>query len=233
MLELEHLKADLKQIIREPVLVVFMFIPLFIFIVFKALIFLLFPYIYKVTGFKIWHYYAYVLSFSFLLIPQMLGTVAGFLMIDERDNKIYELMSITPLGYSGYIINRLLIPFVFGILYTFIGYYMLDIYTLNSIVLLLISILIGIEGIIASLILFNIADDKVKGLTISKTMGIFPLIGLVDILNIEWLSQLSKVFPYYWITNIITNSSNFKGLSMAAIIHILWAVIIIKIGERD
>lgn len=233
MLNITHVKADFKQIIREPVLILFMIIPLFIFIVFKTLIVFLFPFILELTGFEISKYFPYVLTVSFLMTPQMLGTVAGFLMIDERDSNIYELMSVTPLGYSGYITNRLLIPLVFGVVYSVIGYYILNIYNLSIPLIIFIGILMGLEGTIASLILFNLADDKVKGLTISKAMGVFPLVALADLLEIKWISIASNFFPYYWISKIIIEPSSFYNILMASIIHIVWLIVIVKIGKGD
>lgn len=232
MLNVTHIKADMKQITREPIMVLLFFLPLFIFIIFKLLIVFLFPFISELTGFNISNYYSYILALSFLMAPQMLGAVTGFLMIDERDGKIFELMSVTPLGYSGYIVNRLLIPLVFGIIYSLIGYFILNIYSLNIISIICIGFFMGIEGIIGSLILFNLASDKVKGLTISKAMGIFPLIALTDLLNIKWLSILSCFFPYYWITKIVENPI-VLNLLIAGIIHILWLIIIINLAKRD
>lgn len=227
LFNINQVKADFKQIFRDPILILFMFLPLLIFIIFKLLIVFLVPFI----SFEISNYLMYILAFSFIMSPQMLGTVAGFLMIDDRDAKIYELMSITPLGYSGYIIHRLSIPMVFAVFYTILGYYILNIYPLNKSSLFLIAILMGIEGIITSLILFNLADDKVKGLTISKAMGIFPLMALADLLNIKWISYLSHLFPFYWITKIIQSPSNLTNLFTATLIHFLWLFFINRIKK--
>ncbi|MDC7124087.1 MAG: hypothetical protein PQJ46_00870 [Spirochaetales bacterium] len=223
-----HLHADYKQIVREPIMVLFMFIPLFIFIIFKLIVHLLqiFP-----VPFEIDDYHDYIFLFAILITPQMLGTVTGFLMIDERDARILELMSVTPLGYSGYVINRLLIPLLFGIIYTIAGYYILNLYEVGLGILLFAGLLIGIEGIMASLILFTLAEDKVKGLTISKAMGVFPLIALADLLKINWLSFLAHFFPYYWVKELLFVPC-LKTFLLAAIVHLLWMTGLYKLSRR-
>ena len=97
------LKADIKVISREPILLLFMVLPVIMFIVFRGIISFGEVYLYKLTNIVLWDYYGYILAGILLITPSMLGTVAGFLMIDERDIKINELISVTPIGYIGYI----------------------------------------------------------------------------------------------------------------------------------
>jgi fluoroquinolone transport system permease protein len=226
------LKADIKLITREPVLMMFMFLPIFLIIVFKLISINMVPIVHRSWGFDFSIYYGFFLSFMLMLTPSMLGTVTGFLMLDDRDNRIYELMSITPLGYSGYITNRFLLPFFGGIIYSVAGHYVMNIFTLSFPNILFISILTGIEGITISLVLFKLAGDKVKGLTFSKALGVFPVLALSDIFNIHWLNILSLFNPFYWIVRLITNFNGFSTVISATLIHIIWLLIIIKIPYK-
>ncbi|MCX8131480.1 MAG: hypothetical protein N3I35_15485 [Clostridia bacterium] len=231
MINLVHMKADFKQILREPVMILFMLIPLFIFTVFKLFIAFIMPLISEYTGFDFFRYYGYILTFVFLMSPGMLGTVAGFLMIDDRDEKIYELMSVTPVGYKGYIANRLAIPFAGGVIYTFIGYFVLDVYYISLPALIFISILSGVEGIIISLLLFNVADDKVKGLTYSKALSASFVFCLADLLGIKWISMIAGLLPFYWISKIVYNPG-VLSISAAAAIHVFWLGTIVVINRK-
>ena len=226
------LKADFKLITRDPILMLFMFLPVLIFTIFKSFIIFLLPMFNNVTELDFSRYYGYILSGTFLLTPSMLGTVVGFLMIDERDNNILRLMSITPVGYSGYITNRLFIPFFFCIVYTIMGYHIMNIFYLPYIKLLYIAILAGLEGILIGLLLFKLADDKVKGLTYSKGLSVFTVLALIDLFNNPWLSTLGSVFPSYWITKLITNSSEAYIFFLAAFVHIVWLGIVMMIRGK-
>ncbi|MBS4535077.1 hypothetical protein GOQ29_05515 [Clostridium sp. D2Q-14] len=233
MISTTSLKADFKMMIREPLLILFMFIPIFIFVVFKLLIVFFVPVLYNMTGFNLENYYGYVLSASLLFTPNMLGAVVAFLMIDERDAKIYELMSVTPLGSVGYICNRLVIPFILSIIYTFIGYYILNIFYIPTFTLALISILLGIDSIIIGLLLFTVADDKVKGLTYAKGFGVFTILALIDLLKLPWASFLGALLPFYWVTRLVNDSSNIILVLKSVVIHGLWLFIIINFCRKS
>ncbi|TCK98678.1 fluoroquinolone transport system permease protein [Natranaerovirga hydrolytica] len=221
MVKHNSFEADIKTIIREPVLILFFIMPIFIFLIFKALLIFGEPVLLEMTGFDLSQYYSYVLGVTFLISPMMLGTVAGFVMIDERDAKIYELIAITPIGYVNYMVNRLLFPVVGSFLYTILAYNILNVYTLNRFVLLLISIFISIQAIIMGLLLFNLADDKVKGLTYSKGFGTFNLLALADLINNRWVVLVASATPFYWIVRLI-KYYDVKTIVMSVVIHIVW-----------
>ncbi len=228
MIHYKHLKADMKQIAREPIMLMLIFMPVFFFILFKLLILFLFPRIETWTGFDIVPYYSYLLSGVFVITPQLLGTVTGFLMIDDRDENIYSLMSVTPMGYSGYMANRLLIPFTAGIFYTLFGYVVLSIYSIPFFNLLYISLLAGLEGIIASLMLFQLSKDKVQGLTYAKTLGIFIAFCFADLLNVRWVSVLASLIPFYWPSRLIRHPATILPVILALAVHLLWLFILIR-----
>lgn len=228
MINRTAVRADLKMIIREPILILFLLIPIFIIVVFKFMAIYLPPIIFKFTGIEVSTYYGYVLAFTFMLTPGMLGTVAGFLMIDERDNRIYELMSVTPSGYKGYILNRLMIPFSSGIVYTFLCYYVLNIFHLDFMLLLYIAILGGIEGVIIGLLLFKIAEDKVKGLTYSKALSSLTVFALADVLKTQWVSVIAALSPFYWIVRLITYPVGVMQLIISITVHTFWLGFVIK-----
>lgn len=227
------LKADIKQILREPILVIFVFLPVLIFGVLKLGILYLIPYLHTATGFDLSYYTNYILAVSLIMIPNMLGTVFGFLMLDERDGHITELMVITPIGYTGYIFNRLLLPMLGCIIYTFLGYLILDIYSVPWMQLLLLAFLLGIESLLIGITLFNLADDKVKGVTYAKALSLVTLFALADLIDEKWVSLLASFFPFYWITQVINNPIGKDGAIinsfMAILVHVSWLLIYLKL----
>jgi len=176
MLNQTAVKADFQLIFREPILIIFMILPLFIISIVKLLITYGVPLLFQYTGFDLRPYYGYVLAMALLMAPLMLGTVCGFLMIDDRDARIFELMSVTPLGYPGYIIMRSLIPFSAAFIYTIIGYYLIDIYHVNLSLLIYTAFLNSLSGVFIGLFLFAFAGDKVKGVTYSKGLSMLNVL---------------------------------------------------------
>lgn len=208
--------------IREPILMILMIVPIFALGTVKLSIVFGVPLIKQYTGFDLEPWYGYLMSTALLIGPCMLGTVAAFMMIDDRDESMIELMAVTPNGYSGYIANRLLMPFFLSIVYTFGGYLLLNIYTITFWKLLYLAVLTGIESIIIALLLFSITDNKVKGLTYAKAMDGFLLTALADLLNIKAVSAAAALIPFYWISSLVIKPDSVLNLSLPLLVHLGW-----------
>ena len=107
MVKLTHLKNDWKQIFREPIMMILFLCPLLIAVVFRLLTTFLLPMVFARFNAGFFSYEPYVLALVLIFSPMMLGVVMGFLMMDDKDAKIIELMSVTPLSRQGYIQNRM------------------------------------------------------------------------------------------------------------------------------
>jgi fluoroquinolone transport system permease protein len=228
-----HLRNDIRQIVRDPIMLVLLFVPVILIVVFKLMIVLLLPLLIARIGFDPEPYYAYALSFSMLLIAGMLGIVTGFLMIDERDGNIAELMSVTPLGRSGYLMNRLSFSALVSVAYSFITIYVLDIgqVTFSSAVYL--TFLMALYTAIFGLILFNSADDKVKGLTFAKGLNVLVFFAFTDMFKLSWLTAISWCFPSYWITAILKNPGSELVYGIAFLVHALWfGILLVRFWKK-
>jgi len=222
MLNQTAVKADLKLIIREPILILFMALPLFIMLITGLFIRFGAPLLIIHLGFDLSPYYGYVLIMALLMAPFMLGTVCGFLMIDDRDARMFELMSITPMGYIGYIVMRSLIPFSTAIFYTFAGYHIINIYYIAPELLTLIALLNALSGVTVGLLLFNYAGDKVKAVAFSKGLGLLNVLAVADLFKLPWLSLLAALTPFYWVVHLATQLATPFSVSMALLVHLFW-----------
>ena len=168
MIHLTLFKNDLKQIVRDPIMTLLLFAPLLLIVVFKLLEMFLVPYLAAKTGFDITPYFPYVLSFVLLMNSGMLGIVTGFMMLDERDGNISQLLEVTPLGRNGYLANRLIFASILAIIYGFIGIAVFKLPDLSFFAIVLLSVLSAFYTAIIGLLIFSGAEDKVKGLTFAK-----------------------------------------------------------------
>lgn len=186
------------------------------------------PLLIEYTGFDLSSYYGYVLALTLLMSPFMLGTVCGFLMIDDRDARMFELMSVTPLGSLGYIAMRCLIPFSASFIYTFIGYYLINIDQLSLYLLFYTALLNAVSGVLIGLLLFNFARDKVKAVAFSKGLGLLNVFAVADLFELPWLSLLAALTPYYWIVRFFTFPTSLFSLAAAALVHLAWLAIMLR-----
>jgi fluoroquinolone transport system permease protein len=228
MLQFIHLKNDLKQIMRDPIMAVLMVAPLFLIIALKLMVTLLIPFILTRFGFDFSPYLNYVFVFVVMMCGAILGIVTGFMMIDERDGKIAELMSVTPLGRGGYLFNRLLFAATLSVFYCILSYYVLDIVKLPYLAVLYLSLLSSNYSIIIGLLIFSFADDKVKGLTFAKAINALSLFAYTDLLGLKWLTVLSWFFPPYWIPMVVQSPHSFLIYGLALFVNLGWLWLLIR-----
>lgn len=227
MLRLIHIQNDLKQITRDPIMGIMLVAPLLTIVLFKLLVIFLVPFIYNQTGFDIAPYYGYLFSFVIIINNGLLGIVTGFLMLDDRDGNILVLMSVTPLGKGGYLVNRLLISSFAAFIYTIAGYFILQIVVLPLHAVLLLGILSSAYAAILGLLLFTGASDKVKGLTFAKALNMLVLFAFADLFGLDWFSITAWFFPTYWFTEIIHSPGSFIPVLVGILVHGAWIIVLV------
>lgn len=231
MMKWIHLKSDIKQMKREPIMLLFAILSLLLIGVFKAIIIFGTPLLKKMTGFDLLTYEGDVLALVYLLQPFMLGTVIGFFMLDEKDEKIFELLRVTPLGLSGYLVNRLLMPIALVIVYTLIAYFTLG-QGLHSIICLVpIILMLCLQTIVIGLFIAIVSEDKVKGLTYSKAISGLMVFAFVHLMPIPWLQTLAKIVPQYYVGQLIFSPSIVMMVA-GVCVHSLWLFVMMSLALK-
>ena len=207
---------------------ILLFGPLLLILIFKLFFLFAIPYLSNKYSLELTIYYPYALSGVIVISSGMMGIVTGFLMMDERDGNISELISVTPLGHLGYLFNRLTFAAIPSAIYTLLACIILYPESLNIITVLLISAMSALYSSVLGLLIFNGADNKVKGLTFAKGLNSFALFAFSDLFNLEWLTIVSYAFPPFWITHLIKNQYSAYAAIAALLIHAAWFVLLLK-----
>lgn len=221
-----QLKADLIQLKREPIMLLFALISLLIIMVFWSVITFGLPALAPYLSFDPEPYTVYVPILAFLLQPVMMGTVMGFFMLDEKDAGIMTVLSVTPLGISGYLTNRLLLPVILTIVYGLITYAVFCRDIINIGLLLLILMLLSTETVMIGLFIANISEDKVKGLTNSKAVSALTLGAFADLFKWQGVRRIALCTPQYYIARAILEPGLLMILAGIGI-HACWLYLIL------
>jgi len=224
---LNYLRSDLKQLSREPIMVLFALLSLVLILVFKGILTYASPVLYNYTGFNLMAYSKYVLVMAYLLHPLMLGTVTGFFMLDEKDGGIFDLLRVTPLGFKGYLINRLLLPCLLTVIYTIFTWIVLGQSHHSLWVLCPILLMALLQTTMVGIYIPQISDDKVKGLTNAKAVSALTLFGFLDLFGNRVISLFGYLTPQYY-TALAVNESNSLLLLLGIGVHLCWMLIILK-----
>ncbi len=234
MIQITLFKNDLKQIVRDPIMTLLLLAPLLLIVVFELLEFFLVPYLAAEVGFDMTPWFSYVLAFVLLMNSGMLGIVTGFMMLDERDGNISQLLEVTPLGRIGYLANRLIFASTLSIIYALIGIAVFKWPNLPFFSIILLSVLSAFYTAIIGLLIFSGAEDKVKGLTFAKGLNTLVLFAFTDLFALPWLTFLSWVFPPYWLSLIIKTPQSLLVITLAIIVHMIWlGVLIFRYSKRE
>ncbi len=217
--------SDLKMIMRDPIMALLFFVPLMIGIIFKLLIHFLLPFALEFVDFSL-PLEPYLLSMTLLMTPYMLGVVMGFMMLDDKDGNIIDLVLVTPYGRRGYLLNRILFISIFTFLYSWINYLILNLVDLNILSLLYISILLSVFAASIGLLFFRIASDKIIGLTYAKILNLVIIFVFADFIKAEWFLYVAVLFPTFWITKLITDPDVVANNIFSGIVVLVWFFIL-------
>ena len=233
MIKWIYFKTDFKRLLREPVMALLFLVPLLIPVLLQMVVEYLIPFAQAYVAFDITPYHSYFLSFTLIIVPSLLGIVMGFMLLDDKDGHIAELMSVTPLGINQYLAIRLGFVSAFTFVYVIYSYYIFGMMLIPFWTLLFLAVLLSVHGAALGLLLFLVADDKVKGLTYAKGLNLVILFAFADLLKLNWVRGLAMAFPPYWITRIIMHPGQVTALAAGAAAHLIWIVVLILFFKRS
>ena len=220
---LRFMAADVRMVFRDPLLAIMPFVPFLAGGALRFLLPLLSEFIEGKTGFRLLDY-ADLARVIILLFPGMFfGTVAGFLLLDDRDDGVSGYWGVTPAGRSGYLGARLglfsVAAFVAGVL-------AVRVFGLGRSDLLreaAASALGAIQTPFVALFLAAFASDKVEGLSVVKALSGMDIVPLAILVALP-VRFAAWPFPQYWAgeTMLARNVPSSVALIAGAAASVVW-----------
>ncbi len=133
-----------------------------------------------------------------ILVPYLAGMVIGFLLLDQKDDGTLLALQVTPLPLRLYLAYRLSAPMLVSVVMTLIAAPLSGIVDLGVGPLLLVAVGAAPTAPLFALALTAVAQNKVQGLALTKTAGIFMLPPMIAyFVTAKWQILLGLV-PTYW-----------------------------------
>lgn len=195
-----RVRGDLANLRRDPMLVAAMAAPLLI----GGLVRFGVP---RVTDLiEVTEYLPLVIGFSILLAPTLAGFVMGFLLLEEREDRILDAIAVTPLGTDGFFAYRLWWPVVTGGLGALVVTLLAGVATVDVGRLVAAIVLAAASGGLVTLVLAVLARDRVQGLALSKLTGV-TLVAAVgfQLLEAPWRWLLAPI-PQVWVIDAVAGT---------------------------
>lgn len=199
--------GDFRNVRRDSLLILSLIGPVIIAIVIRCLVPVVTALILNYSSFNLEDHYNFIISFALLLTPMILGSLAGFLVLDERDQGILTYLSITPLSKTFYLFYRIITPVTISFIFSFFILTFNGLIEVNLIRQIPVMVMASLEAPIIALIIVSFASNKVEGLAISKITGIILLAPLVRYFISSKLRFLAGFFPPFWVAEAFLAAS--------------------------
>ena len=221
---------DINNVRRDPMLRWMVFFPLLMVAIFRWGI----PFL--AEQFKLWldfdllAYGNLMMSFVVMMIPLAYGSVIGFLLLDQRDDRTLFALQVTPLTLRGYFIYRVSLPMLLGLVGNLIFLPLSGLVGMGWGKILVVSL--GASGLTPVLALFyaGFAQNKVQGMALMKVSSLFfmPVIA-AWFLNGVW-HWLFAILPSFWPMKLYwLLAEGGRGVGLCLIGALLWQLVISKL----
>ncbi|MCL4868781.1 MAG: hypothetical protein KJ063_07430 [Anaerolineae bacterium] len=144
-------------------------------------------------------YYPLIVSYMVLLVaPVLLGTVFGFLLIEEKDENTLVALQVTPLPMRGFLLYRMGIAMALSFVIVMISLPLTGLVSLSGPLLLVVLSTAPIAPLIA-ILYATFAENKVQGFGFLKAIGTLNIIPIAAyFVGLPWQYLIGVVYPFYW-----------------------------------
>jgi len=198
---------DVRAILRDRLLLWFLVLPIVVAVLLGWGVPLLSGWLQARFAFDLIAYYPLIAGSYILVAPSMVGFVAGFLLLDERDDHVLDAWRVTPVSLNDLFLYRVGTPVVLGTVMTLGGYSLMQLAPISIGPLLVAAILGAGAAPTLALALAGFADNKVSGLAIAKLVSAASNLALVAwFIPMPW-QLLAGVLPTYWPMKVVWQAS--------------------------
>lgn len=202
------LRADLRNITRDPLLVLAAVIPLLLALLLRYG----FPAATRAAAPHLQLAPHADLAVAWMLVqaPLLYGFAVGFLLLDERDENVLAAIAVTPVGKLGWLRYRVLLPCAWALVAGVAMVFAAGLVTVPPLRLLAAVGLSALEAPLVALLLASIAADKVQGLALAKASGIVVIAPFAVLLEppLRWAAG---AVPHFWVAELLVGRALSAG----------------------
>lgn len=149
-------------------------------------------------GFDLTTYYPLFMSFLPLVVAGMIGTVVGFLLLDQRDDQTMTALLVTPMSLGDYLRYRLTVLMLLCVVFSSVTVPLAGLTETTPLQIVVSAIVAAPLAPIYAVFLGTFAANKVQGFALAKIIGIvfIPCVAAYFVTG-PWQNVFGLV-PHYW-----------------------------------
>lgn len=189
--------ADLKNWLRDPLLIYVGLAPLLLGVVARFLVPVAEDSLIGLVDLAT--YRPEIAAALFLFGPSIVGFAVGFLILEDREQGTVVALSLTPIGERGYLAYRLVVTLVLSVAAAAVIVPLSGLVAVPLPWVVATAVVAGLYGPVTALLLSGLAANTVEGIAVSKFLGFLVMIpvGLIAVVPVPW-QHLAGFFPAYW-----------------------------------
>lgn len=172
----------------------------------------------------------YLVPIALLLPASLIGWVAGFLMLEDRDGNLLPALAATPVGKTGFLVYRLAST-AFATALVTAGALPILLPHASPWAKLTLFLVVPAAAIVYATILPALARNKVEGLALTKLTNLAAAIPLAALAPAPW-RYLAGIVPTYWVGELTLAPANALPIGLAAglaaLVHAAWSAILLR-----
>ncbi len=189
------MKNDLKNIFRDKMLV---FSAIFAPIMFLVIGRILFPWITENYYPNLIFFYPAFFMLFVIFIPMIFGFVAGFLIMDERDENLLTVLRVMPISRSSYLFYRMFLLSILSFIFILLFPWLTGLIEVSFWDYLPIAVLFTVFTPVLGLIVNIIATNKIQAFALFKTVGGIFMLPVFALAVEGWLQYIFSPIPNFW-----------------------------------
>lgn len=133
-----------------------------------------------------------------LMSGMIFGGMAGFSILDDRDDHVFVSISISPLNVQAYVIFKVLFVYVMAVLSGIITVYIAGGLGFEWWQVVLVASLTALQAPMNAFLINAFASNKVEGFVTMKATGFLLIFPVFSYLFLDWKEWLFAIAPGFW-----------------------------------
>ena len=163
---------DVKSVARDSMLRWLIGTPIVLALVFRWGVPVLDGWLGERYAFDLTPYYPLLTSFLVLMIPTLMGSVVGFLLLDQRDDRTLTALQVTPLTVQGYLAYRIAVPMAVSVPVMMASIAIADLVEMGVVAAFAAAVQAAPTAPLYALFVAAFAANKVQGFALLKGAGV-------------------------------------------------------------
>lgn len=185
--------ADLKKIFRDKTLLLFLLTPILLILFVRYFV----PFI--TTRYpEAAEYHVMIMMFASAQTAIMFGFISSFIILDEKDENVLQVIRILPITPSYFIFFRL----IFAALFSFAGAFSMIAFSGIAFpgwsFAFLLSIQYALTAPLITLVVSTYAKNKIEGMAFFKGVDLILLVPVLSFFIDSWARYLFGIVPVFW-----------------------------------